>query len=83
MNVGDDRHICPFADLDHSCGRVVIGHGNTDDLAAGRDHLVDLADRGVNIGRVGFGHRLDDDRRTAANLNIADHDRSCNYCHIN
>src|SRR6476620_8893623 len=34
----------------------------------------DLRDRAFDIGGVGIGHRLHDDRRTAADGDIADHD---------
>ena len=44
MNVGDDRHIGPFADLVHRRGGIVIRHGNANDLATCLDHLLDLAD---------------------------------------
>ena len=66
-----------FADLVHRRRRVVIRHGDTNDLAAGLDHLIDLPDSAVDIGRVGLGHRLNDDRRTAADRNVPNHYLSC------
>ena len=82
MNVGDDRHFGPFADLVHRGRRIVIGHGDADDLTPRLDHLLDLSDRAVDIGRVGLCHRLHDDRRTAADLDVANFNWTRNSFHI-
>ena len=71
MNVGDERHIGhALANLFQRDRRIVVGHGQADDLAAGADHLLDLRDGRVDVGRVGLGHRLNDDRRAAADLHM-------------
>ena len=45
MNVGDDRHVRPFADLFHCRRSIVVRHGDPDDLASGLDHFLDLPNR--------------------------------------
>ena len=81
VDVGNERNVCTFADLDHCRSGIVVWNGDADDLATGRNHFLDLPDGAVDIARVGFGHRLDDDRSSAANLNVPHHDGFCNSPH--
>ena len=49
-----------------------VGHGDADDLAAGRGELGDLLQRRVDVGGDGRRHRLHADRRAAADQHAAD-----------
>src|SRR5580765_7830229 len=70
MDVGDERHFGAFPDLFHRGRGVIVRHGDTYDLAASFDHLLDLADGAVDVSRVRLGHRLNNHRRTTADLNV-------------
>jgi hypothetical protein len=82
MNIGNERHIRSFVDLLHRSGRIIVGHGDTNDLAPGLDHFLDLTNRRIDISRVSLCHRLDDDRRTTADLYVTDLNRFCNSRHF-
>src|SRR5438045_162209 len=72
MNVRDDRYVGPLADLVQRSSSIIVRHRDPNDLTAGLDHLLDLANGAVDVGRVGLRHRLHRHRRTAADLYVAD-----------
>ena len=55
-------------------GGFVAVDRDANQLGAGARKGCDLRDGAVDIGGVGVGHRLHDDRRAAADGDIADHD---------
>jgi len=81
MNVRDERHVRAFAYVFESVRSGIVRHRDTHDLASRGDHLIDLLQRAIDVGRVRLGHRLDDHRRTAADLNITNLYRSSNSRH--
>ena len=80
MEVADERHVDAhpvelFADVGNGSGRFVAVDGDADELRAGAGKIGDLFDGAVDVGRVGIRHRLDDNRGTAADHDIADPNR--------
>ncbi len=63
-----------FADVRNGGGGLVAVDGDAHDFGAGARQRRDLRDGAVDIGGVGVGHRLHDDRRAAADGDVADHD---------
>ena len=79
MEVADERR--GHAGVEHALldfgdrrGRLGQVDGDAHHLGAGLGQLDALLRRRRGIGRVGHGHRLDDDRRAAADLDVADAD---------
>ena len=54
------------------CGGFGHVHGDAHQFRAGLRQFLALLRGAGDVGRVGVGHRLDDDRRAAADLNLAD-----------
>jgi hypothetical protein len=80
VEVADQRHVDaedvePLADMRYGRRRLVAIDRDPYQLRAGARQCRDLSDRRRNVGSIGIGHRLYDDRRTAADLHMADHDR--------
>ena len=71
---GDAALAQAVADMRNGGGGLVAVHRDADHFRAGARQRCDLGDGAVDIGGVGVGHRLHDDRRTAADGDIADHD---------
>ena len=71
---GDAALAQAVANVRNGGGGLVTVHRDADHLRAGARQGCDLGDGAVDIGGVGVGHRLHDDRRTAADGDIADHD---------
>ncbi len=61
----------PVANPRHRLGRRVGVDRHAHDLGAGIGELDHLTGRGVDVGGVGVGHRLHDDRRVAADDDVA------------
>ena len=55
-------------------GGLLAVDGDAHHFGAGARERCDLRDRAVDIGGVGVGHRLHDDRRAAADGDVADLD---------
>ena len=62
------------ADMRHRGGGLVAVDGDPHHFRTGAGQRRHLGHRAVDIGGVGVGHRLHDDRRAAADGDIADHD---------
>ena len=71
---GDAALAQAVADMRNGGGRLLAIDGDAHHFRSGARQRRDLRDRAVDIGGVGVGHRLHDDRRTAADGDIADHD---------
>jgi hypothetical protein len=68
-NERDFRNAFPNL-LQRHCS-VVVRNSETDNLATGANHLLDLGNRRVNVSRISLGHRLNNDRRATANLEVS------------
>ena len=75
MDVGDERNGGPLLDPAEGVGRLPVGDGQPDDLAAGLFEPPDLGQRRPDVARVGLGHGLDRDRRAAPDGDRADLER--------
>ena len=64
----------PIADVRHGGSGFLAIDRDAHHFRSGARQRRDLRDRAIDIGGVGVGHRLHDDRRTAADGDIADHD---------
>ena len=62
------------ADMRHGGRGLVAIHRDADHFGAGARQRCDLLDGALDVGGVGVGHRLHDDRRAAADGDVADHD---------
>ena len=71
---GDAALAQVVADMRHGGGGLVAIHGDAHQFRAGARQRRNLRDGALDIGGVGVGHRLHDDRRAAADGDIADHD---------
>ncbi len=79
VEVADQGHVVaaqpePLADPRHRERGLVGVDRDAHDLGAGVGELDDLLGGGGDVGGVGVGHRLDDDRRAAADHDLADPD---------
>ncbi len=74
MDVGDDRDARRADDLPQRRGRIGVGARDADEVRARLFAAADLVDRRHRIAGQRVGHRLDADRRTAADGDVADHD---------
>ena len=79
VEVADERRVAPgiehaLLDLGHRRRGLGHVHRHAHHLGAGLPQLDDLLRRRRGIGRVGHRHGLDDDRRAAAHLDVADAD---------
>ena len=71
---GDAALAQAIADVRNGGGGLLAIDGDAHHFGSGARQRRDLRDRAFDIGGVGVGHRLHDDRRTAADGDIADHD---------
>ena len=71
---GDAALAQAVADMRHGGGGFLAVDRDAHHFGAGARERGDLGDGAVDIGGVGVGHRLHDDRRAAADGDIADHD---------
>ena len=71
---GDAALAQAVADMRNGGGGLLAIDGDAHHFGAGARQRRDLRDRAFDIGGVGVGHRLHDDRRAAADGDIADHD---------
>ena len=71
---GDAALAQAVADVRHGGGGLLAVDRDAHHFGAGARQRRDLRDGAVDIGGVGVGHRLHDDRRAAADGDIADHD---------
>ena len=73
MNIGHQRNVGKliFEIADGLCS-FEIGHGQADNIAAGRSQCTHLRKRGRAVVRVGIGHRLDGQAVAAADADAAD-----------
>ena len=71
---GDAALAQAVADMRNGGGGFLAVHRDADHFGAGARQRCDLGDGAFDIGGVGVGHRLHDDRRAAADGDIADHD---------
>ena len=65
-------HLTP--NLHQGFGFFLIVDGDTHDIRAGVDQIINLPHRGVNVGRFGGRHALDGNRSVAANEAVSDGD---------
>ena len=77
VEVADERRRAagvehPLLDLGHGRRRFGQVHRDAHHLRSGLGQLDALLRRGRRVGRVGHRHRLHDDRRAAADLDVAD-----------
>jgi len=71
---GDALLAQAVADVRHGGGGFLAVDRDAHHFRAGARQRGDLGDGAFDIGGVGIGHRLHDDRRAAADGDIADHD---------
>ncbi|MGY4316809.1 hypothetical protein ACVWW1_006136 [Bradyrhizobium sp. JR3.5] len=71
---GDAQLAQAVADVRHGGGGFLAVDGDAHHLGAGAGERGDLGDGALDVGGVGVGHRLHDDRRAAADGDVADHD---------
>ncbi len=71
---GDAALAQAVADMRHGGGGFLAVDRDAHQFGAGARQRCDLGDGAFDIGGVGVGHRLHDDRRAAADGDIADHD---------
>ena len=71
---GDAALAQAVADMRYGGGGFLAVDRDAHQFGAGARQRRDLGDSAVDIGGIGVGHRLHDNRRAAADGNVADHD---------
>ncbi len=79
VKIADDGRVAarvqqPLLDFGHGGRRFRHVHGDADEFRSGLGEFEALLRGGGDVGGVGVGHRLDDHRRAAADLDLADFD---------
>ena len=74
MDVRDDRDLALHRDDLERVGVVLVGYGDSDDVASGGGELGDLLEGRVDVRGLGRRHRLDADLGVTADRDFADMD---------
>ena len=82
MEIADHRNVAagieqPLLDFRNGRRRFRHVHGDANEFRARLREFQALLRGGSNIGGIGVGHRLDDHRRAAAHLDVADLHADC------
>ena len=72
VNVRNDRNRAEADDASERVGVLCLRHGTANDLATGRHERRDLGRGRLDVTRWGERHGLHDDRRTAADRDVAE-----------